>query len=244
MPWLISQALTNATRALYSRGDLDLLFASPMPSRHILAAHALSIAIESLGSVAVFLVPVVNMNALIGGPKWLAVYPALAASALFATAFGLCLTLALFVIAGPRLTRVISQVLATIIGAGFVLALQIIHVLPASIRDHIVASIDRPEAGSLFDRNGPLWLPVRAAAGEPVDLLLWCGLSLRFCVIATAMLGQKFAASAIQSANASPKTRERRRRMRLFRGGLARSLRAKEWRLLARDPWLVSQILL
>ena len=246
MPWLISQALTSATRALYSRGDLDLLFASPMPSRTILGAHAVATAIEALGSVAIFLVPIVNMNALIDGPHWLAVFPALVATALFATALGLCITLALFMIAGPRLTRVISQIAATIIGAGFVLALQAVHVLPAETRDSIVASIENPQAGSLFDRNGWLWLPVRAAAGETTDLLWWCAVSLAFFLATTVMLGNRFAQSAIRSASVAPKkVRERRMRdAKRFRANLGSSLRRKEWKLLARDPWLVSQILL
>ncbi len=246
MPWLISQALTSSTRALYSRGDLDLLFASPMPSRTILAAHAVAIAIESLGSVAIFLVPIVNMNAIFDGPHWLAVFPALVASALFATALGLCLTLALFMLAGPRMTRVISQIAATAIGAGFVLALQIVHVLPEHMRDSIVSSIDAPEPGSLFDRHGLLWLPVRAAAGEISDLLLWCAVSVGFFLITAVLLGNNFAASAIRSANLAPKrVRERRGRVgKKFRASLGACLRMKEWRLLARDPWLVSQILL
>ncbi len=246
MPWLISQALTSATRALYSRGDLDLLFASPMPSRTILAAHAVAIAIEALGSVAIFLVPIVNMNALIDGPHWLAVFPALVATALFATALGLCITLALFMLAGPRLTRVISQIAATVIGAGFVLALQAVHILPTETRDAIVASIDNPQAGSLFDRHSWLWLPVRAAAGEASDLILWCAIAIAFFLATTVMLGKSFAESAIRSANIAPrKVRERRMRdAKKFRASLGSSLRRKEWKLLARDPWLVSQIML
>ena len=49
-PWLMSQGLTGATRALYSRGDLDLLLASPLPPRKILASRALAVAIESFGA--------------------------------------------------------------------------------------------------------------------------------------------------------------------------------------------------
>ena len=44
LPWMMAQALTNATRALYSRGDLDLLLAAPISPRVVLCARALAIA--------------------------------------------------------------------------------------------------------------------------------------------------------------------------------------------------------
>jgi ABC-2 type transport system permease protein len=245
MPWLVSQALTGATRALYSRGDFDLMLASPVSPRAILAAHALAIAVESLLSVGIFLAPMIDAIALRGGARWLAGFPALAAASLFATALGLCLTLALFAVAGPRLTRVIAQIAATVIGAGFVLALQALNVLPAHVRHAIVARIGAPGSDMLFDRDGPLWLPVRAALGAPLDLTLWCLISVAFFAAAALGLGRNFALSAIRSAALAERPREKRRRRRSpFRVGLAASLRFKEWRLLARDPWLLSQILL
>ena len=67
LPWIVSSALTNTTRALYTRGDLDLLQASPLNPRTVFAAKAFSIAVESMMATAVFILPVANMNALIGG---------------------------------------------------------------------------------------------------------------------------------------------------------------------------------
>ena len=46
LPWMMAQALTSATRALYSRGDLDLLLAAPISPRVVVCARALAIAIE------------------------------------------------------------------------------------------------------------------------------------------------------------------------------------------------------
>ena len=43
LPWLLSQGLTGATRALYSRGDLDLLLSAPLsPQKFSPRAPALS----------------------------------------------------------------------------------------------------------------------------------------------------------------------------------------------------------
>ena len=246
LPWLISQSLTSMTRALYTRGDLDLLFASPLPPQRILAARALAVAVESITSVAIFLLPIANMNVLLNGWSWLSVYPALLGSGLFATSIGIILTLGLFKLAGPRRTRIFSQILATVVGAAFVIMLQAIHVLPVTIRESLVAAIESPDSSWLFDRNGLVWLPVRAVAGEPMDLVLWCLVSGSFFAVTVGLLGRIFAANAMRSTGApvnAARTNKSHSKMR-FRTGIGRALRQKEWRLLKRDPWLISQILL
>ncbi|MGE3248155.1 MAG: hypothetical protein AB7J19_17680, partial [Beijerinckiaceae bacterium] len=237
--------LTSMTRALYTRGDLDLLFASPLPPRRVLAARALAVAVESMTSVAIFVLPIANMNVLLNGPQWLAIYPVLLACGLFGTSLGIMLTLGLFKLAGPRRTRIVSQILATIIGAAFVLMLQAIHILPLGVRVSIMAAIENPGSSWLFDRNGLLWLPVRAAAGEPASLLLWLAVSAVLFASTVALLGQFFASSAVRSAGAPVQVSARRNRTRMrFVPFAGRALRRKEWRLLARDPWLISQMLL
>ncbi len=246
LPWLVAQALTNSTRALYSRGDLDLLLASPISPRTLLSARALAMAIESLLSTGVFLFPIANMNAIMGGWRWLAVYPALAASALFATGFGLVATVTLFAIMGPARTRLASQILATFIASAFVLGLQLVNVLPDGMRDNIVEAINHPAPGSICDRNSLLWLPVRAAMGEVDCLAIWMAASLAVFFVSAIALGPRFMASAVRSAGvattAAPASAPARERE--FRGGVGASLRRKEWLLLRRDPFLASQLLL
>ena len=246
LPWLISQSLTGATRALYSRGDLDLLLASPLPAHHVLGARAIAIAVEAVASVSIFILPLANMLALSGGARWLALYPALAAGALFAAGAGILIALGLFKLVGPRRTRVVAQVLATIVGASFVLGLQALNVVSFETREGLVSAIDRSEPGTLFDRSGALWLPVRAAAGDGTALLLWIAVSTALFAATVIFAGRLFAASVVLSAGepAVGGSRTPRRRAIRFRQSRARALRAKEWRLVARDPWLISQILL
>ena len=140
-PWIVSQSLTNATRALYARGDLDLLLASPVAPGALFAARALAIAVESMVSVAIFLLPVANMLAIVAGPRWLAIYPSLAICGLIGTALGLLLTLALFRMAGSRRTRVVAQVFATVIGATFALGVQAVNFLPAWLQVWLRATL-------------------------------------------------------------------------------------------------------
>jgi len=50
LPWLISQSLSGTARALYARGDLDLLLASPLPPRRILGCRLINSEPEPDGS--------------------------------------------------------------------------------------------------------------------------------------------------------------------------------------------------
>ena len=235
LPWIVSQALTNATRALYSRGDLDLVLASPVSPAAFFAARALAIAIESVVSIAIFLLPVANMLAIVAGPRWLAIYPMLAICGLFGTAVGLVLTMLLFRVAGPRRTRTLSQVFATIIGASFALGLQAANLAPSWMHQAVRARAP--------DRDHVLSLPVRAATGDPGSLVVLGLVSIVAFVVVTRALGVAFARGLAQTVDAPGSVRTRSAR-RAFRTGPGPALRRKEWRLLRRDPWLASQMLL
>lgn len=235
LPWIVSQALTNATRALYSRGDLDLVLASPASPAAFFAARAVSIAIESVVSIAIFLLPVADMLAVVVGPRWLAIYPMLAICGLFGTAIGLVLTMILFRVAGPRRTRTLSQVFATIIGASFALGVQAANFAPPWL--HEALRLHTPARDSL------LAMPVRATMGDVASLVILAFVAvLAFTGVARG-LGVAFARGLAQTADAPASVRTGSR-MRAFRTGPGPALRRKEWRLLRRDPWLASQMLL
>ena len=243
-PWLFSQGLTGATRALYSRGDLDLLLASPLPPAKILTSRALAVAIESFGAVGVFLLPIAVDAALQGGAGWLAVALALASTVLLTTGLALAVTLGLFRLLGPRRTRGVGQVLATLVGAWFVICAQIFNFLPTDYRAVLHSRMSAPAPGSLFDPCTPWWLPARAAAGDFFALTLWTLLGLGVFAASVALLGRVFMRGALSVAG-EPGTRPAgREKNSKFRCERARALRRKEWRLLARDPYLVSQVLL
>ena len=236
---MLAQALNGATKLLYSRGDLDLVLSSPVSPRLVLGARALAVALGAFASAAIFVLPMADAGAARGHPAMLALYPTLAAGALLAAAAGLAATLALFRVVGPRRTRLAAQVLATFVGGGFVIALQLRRLLPALLPQDL-----------LDDNGGPgtlLLLPVRAALGEPAALVLWCGLALAAFAAAAIGLGPAFARSANAARSVDTGGRRRtvvRRSSRTFGRGPLAVLRRKEWRLIARDPWVVSQILL
>jgi ABC-2 type transport system permease protein len=242
LPWAIASPMTSVTRMLYQRADLDMLFASPTPARTVLAARALALGLEGVGSVAVLLLPLADVGALQGRPRWLAVYPALAAAGLFGAGVGLILALTLFFAVGPRRARVVSQIAATLVGASAVVTAQIMAMLPPSTRARLYEALAESASGGDL-ALALLALPVRAARGDPAAILSWGLVSVAVFGLAVLVFGEPFGEAAKRSAGA-PATTGRATAPARFRAHLGAALRAKEHRLLRRDPWLISQMIL
>ena len=242
VPWIISQALTNATRALYSRGDLDLLMASPLSAAPIFGARAVAVCVESIISVAIFVLPIANMLALTESWHWLAIYPALLGCGFLGTAIGLALALGLFAALGPRRTRVAAQILAATIGAGFALGLQALSIMPPDYRASLSAMVAGGAQSEGLSLAAVLAIPVRAVSDDMGALMFWLAFAASAFGLVTLLLAHAFVAGAISTAGMGGAREKPVARGRAFRGGTGASLRRKEWRLLSRDPWLLSQI--
>ena len=244
LSFVTAQALTSSSRALSTRGELDILLASPVSARNVMTARALSIAAEAVASVAILVAPVIDMNILAGRTHWLAAYAVLTGTGLFGTAIGLGLAVLLFTRMGPRRARLVSQVGAAFIGGGFVLAAQVANLLPSAWRDGMFAVL-ASQARTGFAHGSLLWFPVRAITGDLVSLAICLLLPASIFALMTAALGKTFGEIALAASGASAAApRGRLRATRAFRTGVRRALRRKELLLIARDPWLVSQIFL
>jgi ABC-2 type transport system permease protein len=96
-----------------------------------------------------------------------------------------------------------------------------------------------PDSGSMF------WLPARAVLGDPLSgasLFLAAVLVLLSVIVRTS---GRFGSYAVAAAGVSEHTAGRPRTDRPFRNLTTKqALRAKEWMLLLRDPWLASQTLM
>jgi ABC-2 type transport system permease protein len=241
--WMIAQGLFGVTRTLYDRGDLDLLLGAPIPASRILAAKAAAIAASTLGSIALLVVPLANVGALLGNPAWLAVYPTLIALALIATALGLGLSIGLFFVLGPRRARLYTQMTGAVIAGAFVLGAQIVAILPHHLRDAIVGWL--ASAGAAHGAVGnAAFLPVGAALGDGRAIVMLLASGLILFAVAVNLLATRFAAATLAAAGAPSGDTSAHHATHpvRFRGGLARNLRRKEWRLLARDPSLFAQL--
>jgi ABC-2 type transport system permease protein len=243
---ILSQTLAAATLAFYERGDLDLLLSSPIPSGRVLTVRAVGIAATPFLFFALFLTPVVAPLAVMGQPRWLADYLVLAAVALLAAAAGLSLAMTLFKLIGARATRTVGQLLAAVIGAAFFLISQSRYVLPDEGR-RVFSGLVAWAARGAFAPGALLSWPARAAMGEPLPLLVFIAASVLIFAGVARGLGRRFAADASAASGVgSGPVRASTRGVTLsgFGGGVFTTLVRKELRLLARDPTLLSQVLL
>ena len=221
-----------------------MILASPVDAHALLAARALSISVGAVASVGLLLAPLADVAALRGHPHWLALYPALIAAGLAGTGFAIILSMGLFLAAGPRRARLFCQIAATAVGASAVLGAQVVAMLPEGMRATILAAL-APPANAAGAAQGLLWTPVRAAAGDPQAMLVWTAFGAAVFALACVLFGERFARAAIASAGA-PAYAERRSEgdRRALARAPATALRIKERRVVWRDPWLMSQLLL
>ena len=245
LSWMTAQALTGSTRALHARGELDIVLASPVSARNVVTARAVTIAAEAVGSVAILVTPVINMNIVAGRTHWLSAYPMLVACGLIATTIGLSGAIGLFAFMGPRRARLVSQIAAAVIGGGFVLAVQIANLLPQSVRDGVAATLSPVEQGDVAEYGSLVSTPLQAADGDIGAILALMAVGLGVFGLVSSLLGERFARTAVASAGMSTAVVARSSRSaRGFQAGAGRALRRKELLLVMRDPWLISQIFL
>jgi ABC-2 type transport system permease protein len=240
---IVAQAMVSAMRILYARADFDLLFSSPVNATAVLGSRAFAVAFEGAATAAMLLLPLANAGAWLGHPRWLALYPVLASSALAGAGVGLALAMAFLIALGPRRGRALLQVVATLMIASCALTGQAISVLPAGARATLARVVAQFAPGAWFDHASLIWLPVRAARGQPQAIALWFLFCAAVFLFAIQLCGLGFS-RAIALAGAAGSGASQARETRAFRRGAGTALRLKELRLIRRDPWLLSQVLL
>ncbi len=243
IPWIVGQSITDFTRTLSGRSDLELILSSPVDTHSLLAARALSISVGAVASVGLLFAPLADVAAMRGHPHWLALYPALLAAGLMGTGLAVMVAMCLFLTVGPRRARLFGQVAATAIGASAVLGAQVVAMLPEGVCIPILAAF-APTADDLDAGQGLLWTPVRAAAGDPKAILIWAAFGVAVFALACLLFGERFARAAVASSGAPADTGSSAKGTSRFGADISTTLRIKERRVVWRDPWLMSQLLL
>lgn len=242
---MLSQALESVTRAYYSRSDLDLILSSPASSAGVFAVRTGATAFATVLLACLLASPIINVLIAYEGPRWLAAYGVLAGLGAIAAAISVLVTVGLFRSIGPARTRLIAQIIAGIVGAGFVIGIQAIAILSFgnmnrfSVLQSPGLIAGAPEPASL------LWLPARGAMGDVGAALLVILVGLAALALVIRITAAGFAQHAIAAAGVSATRVQQTAATRPFRQSSQRhALRLKEWRLLRRDPWLLSQTLM
>lgn len=241
---MLSQAMESVTRGFYTRADMDLLLSSPASSSMIFALRMASIALATIVMAWLLVGPFINVLAYRGGLHFLAAYGVLAGMGALATALAIGLTVGLFRLLGPRRTRFIAQVVAAIIGAGFVIGVQAVAIISYGKISRFAAFEDSAWIAAAPGSESLVWIPARAAAGDGLALLWIAATGLGILGIMIGLNAGRFG-SLVVAASSTAFTRSRTATTSAFRTrSIGATLRAKEWTLLARDPWLVSQTLM
>ena len=241
---MLSQAIESVTRVFYARADLDLIMSSPARLANIFSIRIAAIALTVTGMALLLATPFIDALAFFGGARWVSAFGVVAALGLSAAAFALGITIALFRLIGPARTRLIAQILAAIIGAGFVIALQIAAILSYGTLSRFAVLTSDAAATLAPDADSILWWPARAVLGDFVILLLLLSAGLVMLGLVMIVLAPRFADTAANASAQSASARQGRV-AKAFRGGSRQqALRRKEFLLLQRDPWLMSQTLM
>jgi ABC-2 type transport system permease protein len=240
---MLSQAMESVTRAFYTRSDLDLLLSSPAQAPKIFAVRIGTIALSVVAMAALLAGPFIDVLAVEGGTHWLGAYGAVVAMGATAAALAVGLTTTLFRTIGPRRTRLVAQIVAAVIGAAFVIGLQLAAIASSGTMSRYAVLASDPILAVAPDAGSLLWWPARAMLGDGLALAAVLGASLLMLGAAIVMVSPRFADCAIAAAGATGS--QRIRPVAGFRSASPiEMLRRKEWALLRRDPWLVSQTLM
>ncbi|MBK9079072.1 MAG: permease [Hyphomicrobium sp.] len=242
---MMSQAIEQVTRAFYARSDLDLILSSPASSQHLFAIRIGSIAVAGAMMTSLLTAPFINMATYLNGAHFLSAYAVIAAMSMLATGLAVIGAIALFKSVGPKRTRLIAQIVAAVVGAALLIGLQVAAIMLYGnlsrfdvLKSDLIAR-SAPDASSLF------WLPANAVLGDALSIVALMIAGGAFLATVIAHYSNQFGGHAIAAAGVSDHTDAKGSAQRPFRSLTAKqALRAKEWTLLKRDPWLASQTLM
>ena len=242
---MLSQAMETVTRAFYARDDLDLILSSPAPSHDLFLVRIFMMALTSWVMSALVISPFLNIALALDGIRWLSGYVVLLAVSLTATGGGVFLTLALFQTVGAPRTRLYSQILAAVVGAAFLIGMQVVAILSFgsmsrfTLFDPAFLATHAPDSGSAW------WFSAHAVAGQGSALVLIFSGSAAFFAVGAWIGASQFRRIVVLALGVTEKTAHGATSDRAFRGySPLGALVQKELKLITRDPWLVSQTLM
>ncbi|MCX7311480.1 MAG: permease [Alphaproteobacteria bacterium] len=242
---MMSQAMESVTRAFYARSDLDLILSSPVASRRVFAVRIATMAASTMLMAILLAAPFINILIWRGGLRWLSAYGVVIAVGALAAGLSVALTVALFRSIGPKRTRLAAQIVAAIVGATFVIGLQIAAILSYGTLSYFTFLKSDLLVSLVPAVESAVWWPARAVLGDLAALAVVLGGTLLLLAGAIALFSPRFGDHATAAAGISESGVTQRRWRTGFRRASPRAaLRRKEWTLLIRDPWLASQTLM
>ena len=249
--FMLSSALNRSVKALFERGDLDLLLSSPLPTKTIFSVRLAAIVVGISALHACFFSPVINAGAALGHIGWLAAYPVLLSIAMLSASAAMLLTLSLVKLIGIQRTHTVAHLLSALTGAVmFLMSQSMSHINPQLREKWMSTAFIFLDQHRLLAPDSWLWLPARAVCGDVVSAAGFLGLGVICCWLTTRYTHHFFVRGVQQAGGTSqsskttsalrqPVSRDRQRR---FTSNIWLVVLKKEWRLLFRDIELLAQI--
>ena len=148
--------------------------------------------------------PFVDVLVIGGGIRWLSAFGVVIAIGLTAAAVAIAITVLLFRLIGPSRTRLVAQIVAAIIGAGFVIALQVAAILSYGTLSRFAVLTSDAAAAYAPALDSPLWWPARAAIGDGTVLSLLLAGGLVLLGVVMAIFSPRFADTVVSVAATAP----------------------------------------
>lgn len=241
----IAIALQLLVNSLYTRGDYDLLLSAPLSPSVILPVRMVGALIAMSSGVMIFTAAFLNGGAIIISARWLVGYLTLPTLSLITLSISFLLLLGLVRVMGPRRAKTLAQVVGGIVGIGGAMAWQLMGTNAGEQQARLQQGMEN--GLKLADMPGGealRWLGA-AISGEPgpLSILLIVGIG-GFAAICR-LAGPAFLRLASSTAATDQPTRKRNaaRPMGLQVRGRTLSVLVKEWRLIWRDPALLTQVM-
>ncbi len=234
---MFSRAMMASIDVIYARGDADFLLASPIPPNRVLAVRMLGVACSIVAPWLLLAGMLANGLAVFGQFWALAAYPMLAGEALIVAALAFALVVSLVGRIGPQAARRAGHSLALFTGIGIFILGQAPRFVPQKTLAAFWAGL-LPGPGG----GGVAYVFARGLLGQGVPLLGSLACAALVFLLVWVFLAGPFARGAISAAGYRPGGRAGAQQAR-FRRGAFSTLWAKDLRLLARFPGLLTQII-
>lgn len=246
MAIMLSVSMQLTVNSIYTRGDMDLLLSSPLRPGAILPIRLLAIALAVMGTTLAMAACFMNPSAIMISARWLIGYVTLPALCLLTVTVSFLIVLGLVKMIGARRARTVAQVLGGVIGIGAALAAQIPNMNNAA--DQATKAKNFQAMAAMADN--PAMAPIRwfgaAITGETGPFLLLALLSFGGFLLVTTLLGPAFVRSVNAAAGTDLTARRKggndTRPLSMHLRGVTGSILWKEWRLILRDPSLLTQV--
>ena len=200
---MMSQAMEQVTRAFYARSDLDLVLSSPAASRRVFAVRIVAMAVSTVLMALLIAAPFIDILIWRGGWRWLSAYGVVVAVGGASAAMSVALTVGLFRTIGPKRTRFAAQIVAAIVGAAFVIGLQIAAILSYGTLSYFTFLKSDTLVAFVPAIDSAAWLPARAVLGNLSALAAVLGAGLLMLGAAIALFSGRFGEHAVAAAGIS-----------------------------------------